>query len=459
MTIPRRTLLGGTAALALTACDPGENPTDPPPSPTESTSPGASPSPTATYGPFGLRESSEIRATVVPRSGGDTAVEAAGDLLKTRVQGLDVQVSKAEDVKQEIGPTLAKEPPDLIHNGGDHPLALGEIGDDLLALEELLGAEAEGGTEIRDTLYSSALPPGRVDDKQLAIPYALVVHGLWYSEAAFAEHGWAVPATWDATVELAEAVEKEERHLFSWDDTTVLSVLDLAITSAVKEAGHELRRALDNLADGAWSHPAVEATFEQLRLLVTEQHFVEVDHGAKQRWAVNSGPVLFCGGAHVINATRSTMQSDFLPTVAPVPTLTAAPTLPIQAIRAAADESFVVPKKAKNTAGGLEMLRTMLSREVAAQYSAKTGMPTVVRGATAQSESPELATQTRLLAGAGEHVVDWRFLRHYGLGEDAGTAMSEFLRGTLNTPALITRLQALTDAVRNDPRVKRYTAE
>jgi len=74
-------------------------------------------------------------------------------------------------------------------------------------------------------------------------------------------------------------------------------------------------------------------------------------------------------------------------------------------------------------------------------------------------ESTALASQTRLLADAGEHVFTWRFVTHYGLGPETNEAWAQFLGGGLTAAALAERLQAASDRVRNDPSVERYTVE
>ena len=71
--------------------------------------------------------------------------------------------------------------------------------------------------------------------------------------------------------------------------------------------------------------------------------------------------------------------------VAPTPSLGSGDKLPFEAIRGTAGEPFIVPAKAKNGAGGLEYLRTMLSMKGAQDFTRKVSSLTVVAGATRAS--------------------------------------------------------------------------
>ncbi len=446
--LPRRALLAGTAALAATACTPSEDPTAPSLSP--------SPSPTPTAGPFGLAVPSTIRVTVHEGPFGTSIVDGAAARLRENFPGVEVQVEAVVSVADEVGPTLSTMPPDLVNNSGDGRLALGTIADELTPLDELLESPNLAGTPIRDTLYTGALSPGIVDDQQLAMQYTLIVHGLWYSETLFSGHGWSPPNTWDDLYELGAAAAETGRTLFAWDPTQAGEYLDLVIASAIKEDGHDLRLELDNLAPDAWRNPAIERILGQLRRLVQSDQLAEYPDGARERWA-SGGPLLCPAGATLLRQTKPTMRPDFMPTVAPVPTITRAPKLPFAAIHSEADESFFVPRNADNPQGGMELLRTLLSPEIAAEFSELNELPTVIRGAT--PESPALASQVRLLADAGENTFKWLFIKYYGLGEQSTAAMAEFLRGELDPGELIDRLQTMCDEVREDPDVVKYEVE
>ena len=62
-----------------------------------------------------------------------------------------------------------------------------------------------------------------------------------------------------------------------------------------------------------------------------------------------------------------------------------------------------------------------------------------------------------LLADAGEDVFTWRFNDYYGLNVEQGELWARFLSNQLSAASLAEQLQEITDRVRNDPKVERYT--
>jgi N-acetylglucosamine transport system substrate-binding protein len=117
-----------------------------------------------------------------------------------------------------------------------------------------------------------------------------------------------------------------------------------------------------------------------------------------------------------------------------------------------------VPRRAANTDGGLALLRELLTAEAAAEFSRENLVPTVVRNSVpADLASSALTSQTRMIADAGDDLFTWRFASHYGLTADLTPLWARFLGGELGAEALAERTQTLTDRVRNDPTVERYT--
>ncbi|NHB85238.1 hypothetical protein G7085_13020 [Tessaracoccus sp. HDW20] len=79
------------------------------------------------------------------------------------------------------------------------------------------------------------------------------MYGIWHSAATFASQGWAVPTVWDEMFELGEKARSLDTFLFVWGDDAAHYYQELAISSAIKEGGDEVRLALDNLEEGAGS--------------------------------------------------------------------------------------------------------------------------------------------------------------------------------------------------------------
>ena len=255
MTRPsRRQVLSALAVAAvapLTAC--------PAPSPNGTSSPAPSPSPSPSTLPFGLLVPSRIRAVVFDGAFGTDYVEFAAETLENTYEGVQVSISPSENVRVSVEPLLADgaTPPDLIDNSGVNLLPVGKLADRFESLDDLVESPNLEGRPIGETLYHGVLEAGTFNDRLIALNYALSVYGLWYSAPRFAAEGWAVPATWDRFLELGELARGQGSYLFVWGDEAAEYYQELAITSAVKEGGHEVRVALDNLAEDAWTHRAV----------------------------------------------------------------------------------------------------------------------------------------------------------------------------------------------------------
>lgn len=447
------TALGVAAVTPLVGCPaPGPNPTG------SSTQASQSPTSTASALPFGLTTPSTVEAVIFDGAFGTTYVQDAAAVVEGRYDGVDVTVTPTRDVAASLADRFtAGDPPDLVDNSGAGKMPTAGMIDQLATLEDLVDSPNLEGTAIRETLYHGSLEAGTFDGKLIAINYALTVYGLWYSARLFAAEGWMVPTTWDEMAPLAELAKAQDRALFVWGDEAATYYQEMVIASAIKEGGHPLRVALDNLEPDAWTHPAVTRVLTALEALVKDDHVL---HGGEylsaQRMWTEGKALLYPSGAWIAKESKGSTPEDFEMTVAPVPTPTAAPSLPPTAIHAAPSEQFIVPAKAKNPAGAKELLRVMLSAEAAAAFADENLMPTIVR-ASSDASGPLLKAQTRLLADAGEDVFSWRFTTHYDVRAQHQAAWTSFLKGEIGATAVAERLQEVSDSIRNDPSVERYT--
>lgn len=450
--ISRRHVLSALALAPLAACTP--DPTPPSTSPT--------PSATPTQWPERAGDKLSIDAAVFDGAFGTAYVQLAADLLTKAYPSVTTKVTALEKVNEELKARFADgaSPPDLIDNSGADPLPVAEMLDQFLPLDDVIAATNSQGEVISETLHTGALNPGKVGDDLMAVNYAVSVYGLWYSAALFAAEGWAVPTAWDDLLELGDTARGLDKYLFVWGDDAATYYQELAVSSAIKEGGHDVRRALDNLDSGCWEHPAVIGVLEQLELCVKEGFFL---HGgpyldAQAEWSDRQLALLYPSGAWIAHEMIERTAENFEMTVAAAPTLTSSPTLPITAIHSASMEPFVVPAKASNPDGGKALLKMMLSPEVAQEFTRTNLMPTIVRNSIPTDlKSSALTSQTRLLADAGEDVFTWRFNDYYGLNVEQGELWARFLSNQLSAASLAEQLQEITDRVRNDPKVERYT--
>lgn len=454
MQVTRRALVAGIASTSLVAACARK---DPP----HTHSPGPSPSPSSSpthsgAGEFGLVTPSSLNVLLHSGPFGTSLTDAAVRHLQDAQPGLTITTAYALDIAREVGTDLSKGGFDLIHNGGTRRVHLAKVRSQLAELDPLLDAPNLAGQSIRDSLFTAALPPLAPTDTRVTLPYTLIARGLWYSEPAFAKRGILPPTTWEELLALGKSITDDDLHLFAWDEHSVGDYLEMAITIAIKDGGHALRIALDSLAEDAWSHPRVQATFTALAQLVESGQLVHTT-GATSRWATGDGPLLTPASARIVRQTSGVRPDEFQPVVAPVPSVTGMPALPQTAIHADAADEFLVPTTTSNKAAAFELLRTMYSPEIATEFSRINEVPTVVRGTSQGIDSAPLHSQARLIAGAGKQAFSWRFIDHYGLGQNANEAMTALLAGKASAQATLKRLQSLCDKVRNDSSMDHYT--
>lgn len=469
--LPRRRLITASVALSgaavLSACspddpEPSNGPTDPPTGPTEE--PTASVTPDENN-PFAIVSPSEVEVVVFDGGFGTDFAEYAAQMVGDLHDGVEVKVATTSQIDHDLAPRFeAGDPPDVINNSGLGAMPIAPLVERLSTLEDVVDAESYDGEVIRETLYQGALEPGMFGGELMAINYAMTSFGLWYSSTLFNQYGWEPPRTWAEAMELGEAARETGRYLTLWGNEASSYFLELLITSAIKDGGHEVRLALENLEEGCWSHDAVQANFQALRNVIDAGYVMPGGAGvqyltAQAGWSVAQEALLYPSGAWIAHEMSDQTLPDFEMMIAPVPTAAEMPLLPYESIHLTSSEAFIVPADGKNVAGAKEYLRALLSREAAASFTEAVQTPSVVRESVPEDAhgSSALASQVQLIAEAGPNTFHWRFDTYYGMRRDHVVMMNSFLDGQMDVATLTTQLQELTDRVREDPSIEKYT--
>lgn len=464
--------LAAGALVPLAACAGGGDPEETTPvdegTPEETTgqeTTGGETAPADDNNPFGLEIPSEVEAIIFNGGYGIAYAEFAAGIVEETHDGVTVSVAPTTQVAQELQPRFTGgNPPDVIDNAGAGKIGLGAIIDQLEDLTEVVDAPNLEGTTIRDTLYAGALEPGMIDGKLASINYVLTVFGLWYSASLFEENGWTPPTTWDEAIELGAKAKEAGKYLFLWGNEAADYYLEMSIASAIKEGGDEVRIALDNLEEGCWSHPAIQGVFGKLKEIIDAGYVKPGGSGtqftaAQAQWSNGQEALLYPSGSWIENEMKDQTAEDFQMTGTPVPSVSSSPALPFEAIHSASDEPYIVPSQGANVAGGKEFMRAMLSQEAATNFAQEILSPTIVKDTVPEDAfgSTALASQISMLGDAGDNVYTWRFNAFYGMGRDHVSAWNTFLDGGSDVATLTKTLQDLTDAVRNDDAIDRYT--
>jgi N-acetylglucosamine transport system substrate-binding protein len=462
--LDRRSFLRGSLAAAalvplagtLASCS----------SPSSGGSSGSSGTKSATN-PFGLAKSASVEAVIFNGGYGYDYVKYAADQVKKQkdFSGVTIKVSPSTQIAQQLQPRfVGGNPPDLIDNSGANAIGFNVIAKQCETLDDVFEADNYEGTKIADTLYPNVKVPGTFDGKFIAMNYVMTVYGMWYSASLFKENSWTAPATWDEALDLGAKAKAKGKYLFVWGKEAATYYQTMAVNSAIKEGGDEVRLALENLKPDCWSMPQIQAVFKALAQMVSKGYFVPGGAGtqftaAQAKWSNAEQAILYPSGGWIENEMKSATKSGFEMTGAPEPTVTTSSKMPAASLRAAAGEPFVVPSQGKNSAGGKEILRAMLSKDAATNFSKTRLAPTIVKGLVPDDGfgSTALVSQTKMLSAAGSNIFNYQFVDYYGMNTDQLVVWNSFLSGQTDVGGLTTGLQKITDKIAKDPSVKKLT--
>ena len=413
--------------------------------------------------PFGMADKSTVDAVIFKGGYGIDYVDFAGKKFESVHSGSTAKISPSTDISQELQPRfVGGNPPDLIDNSGAKAIGFSTILAQLEDLTSVVSAKNLEGTVIKDTLYEGVLAPGTFEGKLAALNYVLTVYAIWYSASLFDENGWTVPKTWDEALALGAKAKEKGKYLFVWGKEAATYYQEMAIASAIKEAGDDVRLALENLKPDCWSQPAIQSVFTALGKCVSNGYFKPGGSGtqftaAQAQWSNAQDALLYPSGSWIENEMKDQTKAGFKMTGAPVPALTSAGKFPYEALHSAAGEPYVVPSQGKNVPGGKELLRIMLSKDAATNFAKTKLAPTIIKG-TVPSDgfgSTALVSQTKMLDAAGSKIYTWNFIDLYGMNKDMLVVWNTFLDGKSDVPTLTAALQKITDNVRNDSSVKK----
>ncbi|MFI0235210.1 N-acetylglucosamine/diacetylchitobiose ABC transporter substrate-binding protein [Streptomyces sp. NPDC016845] len=413
--------------------------------------------------PFGVAENSKVDAAIFDGGYGTDYVEYTNTVVGGQVKGLKVQVKPVVDIAPELQPRfVGGNPPDLIDNSGEDQIGFLGILDQLEELDDVLEANNYEGKKIADTLYAGVKDPGTFNDKFVALNYVMTVYGVWYSKTLFEENGWTAPKTWDEALDLGQEAKKKGKYLFVHGKEAATYYMTLLIDSAIKEGGDEVRIALEKLEKDSWSQPSIQGVLKVMETMVRQKMFVPGGSGtqfqkAQAIWSNDQKALLYPSGGWIENEMKDATKKDFQMTGIPEMTLTDKPKMPYEALRAAAGEPFIVPKQGKNPAGGKEVLRAMLSKDAAANFSKTKLAPTIVKGTVPADGygSSALVAQSKMLEAAGDNIFNYLFVSAYGMNTDMLVPWNSFLAGDLDAKGLTSALQKISDKVREDDSIKK----
>jgi N-acetylglucosamine transport system substrate-binding protein len=415
--------------------------------------------------PFGMADNSTVDAVIFNGGYGVDYAKHAGQVLAKQHPGDTVKVTPATQLAQTLQPRfVGGNPPDVVDDTGAGNIGISTILSQLEDLTDVVNAKNYEGQVIKDTLYPGVLTPGTFDNKLVAINYVLTVYGLWYSATLFQQNGWTVPKTWDDLYALGGQAKAKGQYLFCWGKEAATYYLTLAISSAIKEGGDQVRLALENLKPGAWSMQPIQEVFTALKKIIDAGYVKPGGAGtqftaAQAQWSDAEQAIMYPSGSWIENEMKQQTKANFQMTGCAEPTVTAGSAFPYESLHSAAAEQYIVPSHGKNPAGGKEFLRAMLSKDAAANFAKTILSSTIVKGTIPADGfgSTALVSQTKMLNPAGSHVFTWGFDAFYGMNNDHLVLWNTFLAGKSSVAQLTAGMQSVSDKVRTDSSVKKIT--
>lgn len=447
-------ILGGAGALlagtGLTAC-------------TEEVPP---PPPVDPANPLGVEAANPLDVVLYAGGYGTAYADFDADLYRTKHAGAQLRLSPTQLIGSALKPRFESgQPPDVVHNAGPERMSTGSLVADgrLADLTPLLDAPSWDfpGKTVRQTLAPGTVESGSYEGVPRGLNYVSTVYALWYSAKLFERHGWAPPRTWDDLVRTCTDMKAAGIAPFSFAGKFPYYVYVPVLTLVAKTGGVEVMRAVDNLEDGAWRSDsmltAATAFHELTRKGLVPARTKDLDHLQSQTEFVRSKVGFLPCGSWLESEMRAATPKNFGLTACAVPALDGTAKAP-NAVRVAAEETFVVGAKARNPDGGLEFLRAMLSKAGAAQFSKTTGSLTVVAGAAdGLDSSTALSSASELVSLAGDQVVNWYFDDWYAqLARALEDATAALMAGAIKPAEWTTRMQRAADTVKQDKAIKKF---
>lgn len=417
--------------------------------------------------PLGVNEKAGMEAVIFDGGFGTKYVE---DAVKDYEASYGkVKFKATQDIQPLLQPRMVGgNPPDLVDNSGAKQMDAATLiaKDQLAELTPLLDAASfdDPSKKVRDILVPGTVEMGQYgDEKVWRLNYAFTTFGVWYSKKLLADNEWEYPKTWDEMLALCKKAKAKGIAGWTYAGKHPYYIPFTLYPFIAKIGGWDVMKAIDNLEPNAWKHDAVKKAFEAYYELAAKGYVLKgtpgLDHIQSQtQWT--KGKALFIpNGSWVENEAAPTTPKDFGMTMAPPSSLDSSDKMPFETIWAQAGEPFIVPKQGKNTEGGMELLRIMLSKKHAQNFATLVKSLTCVAGATEGMDLPPgLASSSDALDAAGQNVVnprlpDWYQTLHK---ESVGGALAELMAGRMKPDEAIKKIQDAADKTAKDDAVKKY---
>lgn len=418
--------------------------------------------------PLGVKEDAPLEVVIFKGGYGDDYAKKAEALYTQKYPKATVDHKGLQKVGEALQPRfVANTPPDVVDNTGAGRLDLATLvgAKQLTNLGELLDAPSldEPATKFRDTLLPGVVEDGTFDGACLTLNFTYTVWGVWYSKSLFASKGWTYPKTWDEMLTLCATIKQAGIAPWTYQGKYPEYINDPLLSMAAKTGGMDLVKAVDNLQPNAWKAEGLRGAAEAFAELAAKGYIMSGSEAlshteAQAAWCQGKAAFIPCG-SWLESEQKDVTPKGFDMVMGAVPARTGGDKLSPAAVQAASSESFLVPAKAKNVAGGLEYLRMLFSKQSAKAFAESAGTLPAVAGATdGLTLSSGLSSVRDAVTAAGKDAFTYRFRTWYApLSKAVDDATGELVNKRINPTEWAERIQKAADAVAKDSSVKKYT--
>lgn len=423
---------------------------------------------TSAKNPFGVDESAPLNAVIFKGGFGDDYAKFDLDLYKKKFPKATTTETAIQQISQTLQPQfVAGTPPDVIDDSGAYNIALGSLvsQNQVADLSDVYNAPTidDANVKVKDTIIAGTQDPGLFNGKQYGMVYALSLYSIWYSKSLFDKKGWQFPKTWDDMLKLCAQIQKAgEMSPWTYQGKYPQYMTFLLQSMIQKLGGTDVVKKIDNLESGAWLQPEVKEAATMLYQLADKGYIMPGSAGlthtqSQAAWAGGKAAFIPCG-SWLPNELGDITPKGFDMVIAAVPNLTAKDKLPAFSINASGTETFIVPAQAKNSAGGKEFLRIMLSKEASRKFTELTQTLTVVKDAAkGMNFGTAVQSSEDLLAKGAPHIPTALFSTWYQqLFDEDKNAMGDLLTKGSTPQQYVDRMQKKADEVAKDPNIKKF---
>ncbi|MEC7843607.1 MAG: extracellular solute-binding protein [Candidatus Latescibacterota bacterium] len=340
------------------------------------------------------------------------------------------------------------------------------LGDGLVAnLDSLMDSPAYGQEDLRfrDTFFPGSLSEGQSEGSQYFLPITYSINGIWYNKGMFDEHGWSVPATWDEFLELCELIRRTGGGVapltHQGKSPSYFGMIYRALV--YKLGGIQLVCDLDNLEPGTWMRPEVIRAAALSREFIERGYALEgsssFSHTEGQMiWLQEKAAMIPCG-TWLESEMKHALPQGFQMRLMPVPGF-ADGKGGVGAMEASAGPAFWVPRQAAHPERGMEYLRIMLSRQMAANFLREIGSVQPILGSIdGEAVPPAMQSALDAVDEAGGETFNFRVSSWYlELENEFRNALGSLLIGRLTPGEFAARMEAMAERLRRDPDTIRF---